>query len=176
MDSAFSMCGSVKPPESVSGRYFVVFTMKKCSNIYPPLVILSRLCQKLEEIVKMIEETSLMEVSGQIAIYGYISCIRMILAESNEYLNKTKEYRELCGDLINICFKLDHIFFPLLGCAAPEGTLIGNARLSFLCFYRTQMHHLIFFSLQTDQKKTKTNLLWFAHLGLKKCWFVHGVR
>lgn len=126
MQKAFNFCASVKPPESVTGKYLVVFLMTKFASLYSPIGVLERLYGKLTESLEKIQKTSLMEVSVKIAIYGYLSCIRMVFRESKDYLTDPITYREYSKKLVDLCFKLNESFFPLLGSAAPEGTLIGK--------------------------------------------------
>ncbi|ODN04552.1 Thyroid adenoma-associated protein [Orchesella cincta] len=125
---ALSLCKSVKPPDSVTGRYLMVLLMRKQKDKdcnYTAMNLLEAVYQEMERIYQQIEATSLTKVSSESPLYGCVRCIRMVLECSNEFKQKVNsgKYRSYVEKLLKLCFKIDDALFPVLGSAAPEGFL-----------------------------------------------------
>lgn len=129
-DEAIKLCKSIKPPDSITGRYLMTLLMRKCSNNpkYSPLNILESIYTELESLLKKIQTTSLIQVSCESPLYGCIRCIRMILGNTTEYreAEKSIKYREYVGRLLKLSFTIDETLFPVLGNAAPEGFILDG--------------------------------------------------
>ncbi|CAG7836609.1 unnamed protein product [Allacma fusca] len=143
-NTAMNLLTSVKPPESVTGRYLLLLLLK-ASSLYPWNVLRTLLTQ-LEQILYTLQKKtkSLLEVSSTTPPYGIIRAIRlifetykseMIYEATTQKKNSTRPLKsgsypfsfdilqEYVTRLLKVCLKLDDILFPVLGDAAPEGFL-----------------------------------------------------
>ncbi len=82
--------------------------------------------ERLDQLFRNIEASTLIDVAGQTPMYGYFRFIRMIFNETSDFLQDYLECRKFAANLIQLCFKYDEILFPVLGSAAPEGFLPGK--------------------------------------------------
>ncbi|CAL8123751.1 unnamed protein product [Orchesella dallaii] len=128
LQEALGLCQSVKPPDSITGRYLVILIMRKHKEIdgrYSAWNLLDAVYQEMHKIYEQIEATSLTKVSSESPLYGCVRCIRMIFQYSNEFKKKenSEKYRSYVEKLVSLCFKIDDVMFPVLGSAAPEGFL-----------------------------------------------------
>lgn len=127
-EEAVTLCTSVKPPDSVTGRYLMTLLMCKSNfSQFSPLNILEALYSELERIYSKIHSTSLIQVSSESPLYGCVRCVRMIFQYTKEFKKDDEilKYQTYVERLLKLCFKIDDTLFPVLGSAAPEGFLPG---------------------------------------------------
>ena len=136
---------SVKPPESVTGRYLLLLLLKASPLLYP-WNILRMLLVQLEQINYSMKKKrkNLLEISCTTPPYGIIRAIRLLFEsykaeiihdvttdtrnptcplKSGSYALKFDMLQEYATRVLTVCFELDEILFPVLGAAAPEGFL-----------------------------------------------------